>query len=58
MAISIIGLLLDDLIFILVTKFPRLVPGGTGYHMWIHLRWAVTGLLKCLEISHKGHFRQ
>ena len=28
MGISIIGLLLDDLTFILVTKFPRLFPGG------------------------------
>jgi hypothetical protein len=28
MGISIIGLLLDDLTFILVTKFPRLLPGG------------------------------
>jgi hypothetical protein len=28
MGISLIGLLLDDLNFILVTNFPRLVPGG------------------------------
>lgn len=28
MTISILGLLIDDLNFILVTKFPRLFPGG------------------------------